>query len=184
MTTVLRMVRAGEATVYGVLALLGGVAAVVGSGYGLLQDGGRVGPGLVPTVAGALLALLAMVLMVRAVRERRGRARAKAPSTAPVVDEPVADQPATDEPDLFGRTQAERVRHLWVVFGLLLVTIVAVTLLGFLVAFGAFVLVVSIWVERRRPAGSLVIAVAASAVIYLVFELFLRVPLPQGVLGI
>jgi hypothetical protein len=76
------------------------------------------------------------------------------------------------------------VRHLWVVFGLLLLTIVAVTVLGFLVAFGAFVLVVSVWVERRRVVGSLVITVSACALIYLVFELFLRVPLPQGLLGI
>jgi disulfide bond formation protein DsbB len=170
-TVVLRAVRAGEVAVYGVLTLLGLVAAVVGAGYGLFQDGHKVGPGLMPTLSGALLAVLGAVLMVRAARERRA-----------ALPEEVAEAP--DEPDLFGRTQAERVRHLWVVFGLLLLTIVAVTVLGFLVAFGAFVLVVSVWVERRRVVGSLVITVSACALIYLVFELFLRVPLPQGLLGI
>jgi putative tricarboxylic transport membrane protein len=76
------------------------------------------------------------------------------------------------------------VRHLWVVFGLLLAAILGVSLFGFLVSFGAFVLVVSTWVERRRLLSSLVITVAAVAFIYLVFVVFLRVPLPQGLLGV
>jgi hypothetical protein len=169
-TTLARLTRTGEVAAYGVLTLLGVVAAVVGRGYGLVLPNGQVGPGMVPTVSGALLAVLGAVLLGRAVREH--------------LRAPAAEPEDPDVRDIFGRTKSERVRHLWVVFGLLLAAIFAVSALGFLVAFGAFVLVVSTWVERRRPVSSLVITVGAVAFIYLVFVVFLRVPLPQGLLGI
>jgi putative tricarboxylic transport membrane protein len=164
-----RITRAGEVVTYGALTLLGVVAAVIGQGYGLLLANGQVGPGMVPTVSGALLAVLGAVLLLRAVREHRT-------SPPPPVDR--------ESRDIFGRTEPERVRHLWLVFGLLLAAIFAVSLLGFLVSFGAFVLVVSTWVERRRLLSSLAITVGAVAFIYLVFVVFLRVPLPQGLLGV
>jgi putative tricarboxylic transport membrane protein len=164
-----KVTRAGEVVTYGALTLLGVVAAVVGRGYGLLLPNGQIGPGMVPTVSGVLLAVLGAVLLVRAIREHR---------TAPPA--PID----RDSRDIFGRTEPERVRHLWVVFGLLLAAIFAVSILGFLVSFGAFVLVVSTWVERRRLLSSLAITVSAVVFIYLVFVVFLRVPLPQGLLGI
>ena len=40
------------------------------------------------------------------------------------------------------------------------------------------------YVERRGAITSLAIAVGACVVIYLVFELFLHVPLPTGLLGV
>jgi putative tricarboxylic transport membrane protein len=164
-----RITRAGEVVTYGALTLLGVVAAVVGRGYGLLLPNGQVGPGMVPTVSGVLLAVLGGVLTVRAIREHR----ANPPQT---VDR--------ESRDIFGRTEPERVRHLWVVFGLLLAAIFGVSLFGFLISFGAFVLVVSTWVERRRLLSSLVITVSAVVFIYVVFVVFLRVPLPQGLLGV
>ena len=164
-----RITRAGEVVTYGALTLLGVVAAVVGQGYGVLLPNGQVGPGRVPTVSGVLLAVLGGVLTVRAVREHR-------------VSPP---QPVDRETrDIFGRTEPERVRHLWVVFGLLLAAIFGVSVFGFLISFGAFVLVVSTWVERRRLLSSLAITVGAVVFIYLVFVVFLRVPLPQGLLGV
>ncbi len=164
-----RITRAGEVVTYGALTLLGVVAAVVGRGYGLLLPNGQVGPGMVPTLSGVLLAVLGAVLTVRAIREHRAN-----------PPEPVD----RESRDIFGRTEPERVRHLWVVFGLLLAAIFAVSLFGFLISFGAFVLVVSTWVERRRLLSSLAITVGAVAFIYLVFVVFLRVPLPQGLLGV
>lgn len=165
-----RLVGAGEVVTYGVLTATGVVAAFLGSGYGVITPQGRVGPGMVPTVSGCLLAALGAVLLVRAVRER-------AQSVSDDEEDP-------DERDIFGRTERERVRHLWLVFGLLLATIYAVSLVGLLAAFGAFVFVVSAWVERRRIVSAATITAGACAFIYLVFVLFLRVPLPQGLLGI
>lgn len=180
MTTLLRITRGGEVTVYGVLALLGAAAAAVGSGYGLFTDNGRVGPGLVPTVSGALLALLGVALLFRALRER---AAATDGATDGATGGVTGAATASDEPDLLGRRHAERVRNLWTVFGLLLLAILAVTVFGFLLSFGALILVVSVWVERRGIVGSLAVTVGACVLIYVVFVVFLRVPLPQGVLG-
>lgn len=172
MTETLRTARTGEVAVFGGLTLLGVGALVGGLHYGLFADDGRVGPGMMPAVAGALLCVLGAVLTLRT-----------------LADSEAAGQPAGDEEDpegldIFGRTQPERIRHLWIVFALLLLAILAVAGLGFLVSFGLFVLVVSVGVERRKPVTSLLIAVGACVLIYLVFELFLRVPLPTGLLGI
>ncbi|MGH3368064.1 MAG: tripartite tricarboxylate transporter TctB family protein [Nocardioidaceae bacterium] len=164
-----RLVGVGEVVTYGALTATGVLAAVLGSGYGVITPQGRVGPGMVPTVCGCLLAALGAVLVVRAVRER-----------AQSLSGGEGDR---DEKDIFGRTERERVRHLWLVFGLLLAAIYAVSLVGFLAAFGAFVFVVSAWVERRRIISAATITAGACAFIYLVFVLLLRVPLPQGMLG-
>jgi putative tricarboxylic transport membrane protein len=167
MTALSRVTQAGEVVAYGVLALTGAAAAITAVGYGLFVENGRVGPGLVPATGGALLAVLGVVLLLR----------------ARVAGRP-AEPPSVEDVDIHGRDKAARVRHLWTVFGLLLLTIVAVNLLGFLVAFGAFVFVVSAWVERRRLLPSAVTTVVASAVVYALFVVFLRVPLPPGLLGI
>jgi putative tricarboxylic transport membrane protein len=160
--------RTGEAVVYGVLVLLGVGVTWASFGYGLTLDNGQVGPGLMPAASGTLLALLGIVLLSRTVRGEMTEARTEQDGGV----------------DIYGRTARARVRQLWVVFGLLLATIIAVSLLGFLVAFGAFVLIVSTWVERRRVVPSVAMTIGACAVVYVVFVVFLRVPLPPGLLGI
>jgi putative tricarboxylic transport membrane protein len=160
--------RMGEVAVFGVLTLLGVGVAWASLDYGLTLENGQVGPGLMPAVSGVLLAALGVALLVRT--------RGAGPTEAATEED--------DEVDIHGRTRPARIRQLWIVFALLLATIVAVNVLGFLVAFGGFVLVVSTWVERRRVLSSLALTATACAVIYAVFVVFLRVPLPPGVLGI
>jgi putative tricarboxylic transport membrane protein len=172
----LSLARSGEVGVYALMTVIGVVATVMGRGYGLTVEGGRVGPGMVPTVAGATVAVLGLVLLLQAGR----RAAAEALDAVPVAD-PVREAD-DEETDLFGRTEKQRVRQLWIVFALLLATLFAVTWLGFLVGFGVFILVVSTVVEKRRPVPSALVALAACVFVYLVFELFLRVPLPRGLL--
>lgn len=156
----------GEVVAYGFLAVAGAAAAVTAVRYGLFVEDGRVGPGLVPAVSGGLLAVLGVVLLLRTRTAERP-----------------ADRPSVEEVDIHGRDQAARVKQLWTVFGLLLLTIVAVNVFGFLVAFGAFVFVVSAWVERRGLLPSAVTTGIACAVVYALFVFFLRVPLPPGQLG-
>jgi hypothetical protein len=171
-TALLRSARAGEAAVFAGLTLLGAAAVVGGLHYGIFTGHGRVGPGMMPLVSGVVLCVLGAVLTLRELQQSEASAELADPGADP------------EGRDIFGRTQAERNRNLWVVFALLLVAILAVMVLGFLVAFGAFILVVSVFVEQRKPATALIIAVGACLVIYLVFELFLRVPLPTGLLGV
>ena len=171
MTAAVRTARAGEVAVFAGLTLLGAGAFLGGLRYGLFTDNDRIGPGMMPAVAGALLCALGAVLTFRCLTGSDG-------------GNEVTSRDQGDGVDILGRTQAERIRHLWIVFCLLLLAILAVAVLGFLVAFGAFVLVVSVYVERRGAITSLAIAVGACVVIYLVFELFLHVPLPTGLLGV
>ena len=57
-------------------------------------------------------------------------------------------------------------------------------LLGFLFSFFLLSLFISAVVERRSWIFSAIVSFAAVAVIYLVFVVFLRVPLPAGLIGI
>ena len=161
---------AGQAVAFGVLAALGAAVFVTSFGYGILREGGRVGPGLLPMVTGLLLLLLSGVQLL---------ARLWRPSAA--ADAPPAGY--GDGVDVLGRTRAERVRHLRMVVLALPVAVLLVPLLGFLAAFGLLVLFISAAVERRRVPVALLATVLAVAVGYGVFAVFLDVPLPTGAVG-
>ncbi|MGP4094459.1 tripartite tricarboxylate transporter TctB family protein [Nonomuraea sp. KM90] len=145
----------GEPAVWALLVCLSVAMAGASFGYGITKDGGQVGPGFLPLVSGLALALLSAACLLQSVRR-----------AAPDED-----------------VDPRRIRTLWTVFGLLLVALLLVPLIGFLVAFGLLVFAVSAFVERRRIVSAAVVAVAATLVIYAVFVLFLAVPLPGGLLG-
>jgi putative tricarboxylic transport membrane protein len=162
-----------QAVAFGVLAALG--AAVFGTsfGYGILGEGGRVGPGLLPMVTGLLLLLLGAGQLLARLR----RPRSEPPDPAP------GDDAADDAVDAFGHTEAQRVRRLWIVVAALPVALLLVPLIGFLLAFGLLVLFVSAVVERRPPLVALLVAAVAVAGGHGIFAEFLDVPLPTGAVG-
>ncbi|MFC5829115.1 tripartite tricarboxylate transporter TctB family protein [Nonomuraea insulae] len=154
----MRSLLRGESAVWALLVCLSVAMAAVSFGYGITKEGGQVGPGFLPLVSGVALAVLSAALLTQSVRR-----------TQETSEEEV--DPA-------------RIRTLWTVFGLLLVALLLVPLLGFLVAFGLLVFAVSAFVEKRRVLPAAGVAVAATLVIYAVFVLFLAVPLPGGLLGV
>jgi putative tricarboxylic transport membrane protein len=158
----------GQAIAFGVLAALGAAVFASSFGYGILGEEGRVGPGLLPMVTGLLLLLLSGGQLLARLRRRH---------PAPT------DPPAEEGTDVFGRTEAQRVRQLWTVLAALPIAVLLVGLLGFLPAFGLLVLFIGVVVERRPPLVALLITAVAVAVGYGVFAGFLDVPLPTGVLG-
>jgi hypothetical protein len=183
-TTAQRTVPVEEAVAYGLLTALGAYVVLTSFGYGLLLDGNRVGPGMLPCVAGGLLTAISAVKLVLTLRgaqtpHDRGLARVAA-SAAPEV----ATHEDDDGPDIFGRTPAMRMRQLKVVFLALTATVVLVPLLGFLTAFFALSLFISAVVEQRRWLPSAVISLVSVAVVYAIFVSFLGVPLPTGLLGL
>ena len=147
------------------VGVLGAGVALSAPVYGVFGEQGRIGPGFVPLVAGGVLAVLAGVLLHRQLRD-------PAPAGG--------GEAGTDD---FGRTAAERSWILRRVFVLLPVTVLAVPVLGMVVAFGALVLVISTWLEGRRPVPSAVFAVSAAAAVWLIFAVVLSVPLPTGIFG-
>ena len=187
--SVLHALRAnGEASVYAVLALLGLAAAAGGASYGMFLEGGLVGPGFLPAAAGVLTVALCGWICLRSLRgglEHQGGLT----DGPPVVDlgGPGTHVPTAveaDEPDITGRTQPQRTRNLWTVFGLIFGAILLVQAVGFLVAFALMVMAISAGVERQPLLRSAAISALAAAVVYLVFGLFLGVPLPGGFLGL
>ncbi|MFC7340353.1 tripartite tricarboxylate transporter TctB family protein [Saccharopolyspora griseoalba] len=155
---------------FAVLTVLGLAFAATAPGYGVLAEQGRIGPGFLPLVGGLALAGFSAALLVAQLRDR-----------PPADDDGAADDGAGV--DDFGRSRAQRARILRRVLVLLPAAVLAVPLLGMVVSFAALVLVISVWLEGRRLAESLLLSAAAGAAIHAVFAVALQVPLPTGLLG-
>lgn len=172
-----------------IIVALGSAAAVVAAGYGFLGEDGRIGPGFLPTIAGALMALFAAVNALTSGKKQGAtlesvvEAKAAEDAGAGPAEIP-ADEASAGGTDIYGRSQRQRDKMLWAVMGIVLATVLLVPLLGFLLAFAAMLLVIAVVVERRKIIPSVVVSVVTLAVTYAIFVLFLRVPLPQGILGI
>jgi hypothetical protein len=191
-TTSQRRIAVEEAVAYALLAAVGGYAFLMAFEYDLLNEGNRVGPGLVPAILGGLIALISgtmLVLTLLGHRTRRDHGLAEVAQSV-VGDAPVpaalgeADPDDGSELDIFGRTAAQRMRQLQMVTVALVVALLLVPLLGLLGSLGLFGLFASIVVERRPWLSSLAITATSIAVVYLVFAVFLEVPLPTGLIGI
>jgi hypothetical protein len=207
-----RSVSVEHAITFGLLAAIGLYAVVVGLGYGLFNEGMRVGPGLVPTVVGAGVALVAGWEFVATLRGRRASHTHGIAEVAASVASDLPASPATrageagpagplaeatagggtaspgsgpdDDVDIFGRTARTRSRQLGVVFTALVIAVLLIPVLGFLVSFFVLSVFISGIVERRPWVPSVVISLVAVLVVYAVFVLFLSVPLPTGLIGI
>lgn len=171
----------------GVIIALGITAAVVGAGYGFLDEAGRIGPGFLPAIAGALMAIFALVNLVTSGKKQGATLESVVEDQIPGLDleEAPRDSAAGGGAlDIYGRTQRQRDKMLWTVIGIMLATVLLVPLLGFMLAFAAMLVVVAVVVERRKILPSIAVSVVTLAATYAIFVLFLRVPLPQGILGI
>jgi putative tricarboxylic transport membrane protein len=157
------------------LAALGVAAVTIGTGYGMFDERGQVGPGFMPVLAGSLMALFGFLDLGLDWRRR----------AVTVASEDAGQVSAcTEQPDVRGRTARQRQRQLWIVFGLVLLALLLVPVVGFLISFGLLLFVCSYAVERQGLLPSLLVSVVAVAVIYGIFVTFLSVPLPTGALGI
>jgi putative tricarboxylic transport membrane protein len=186
-----RRISVEEAVAYGFLTVVGGYALITAFDYPLFKEGNRIGPGLLPAIyAGLITAISAWMLVLTLTGRRAGRDHGLAEVAQSVVPE-AATQPdppgSTEEQgdvDIFGRTPAQRMRQLQMVVVGLVVALLLVPVVGLLAALGLFCLFASIVVERRPWLSSVVITAVSVVLIYLVFSVFLEVPLPGGSLGI
>ncbi len=127
---------------------------------------GYPGPGFFPVVVGAVLVLTAAACLIQALLIGRPGGPAVEPGEkAP----PVA--------------QDRQVVRIWLLVGFLVLYALALQPLGFPVAIIVF-LMAAIWVfGYRRWLPALGIAVALTFISYLTFVVWLKVPLPLGVLS-
>lgn len=173
-----------------ILAVVGAAAVLAALGYGMFSDDGRIGAGFLPVVAGGLVAALAVVDLIGRLR-RRSRPHHDAElalDTESIESLGLALEPeleaAASDVDIFGRTQKQRNAMLLAVAGILLVTVLLVGLVGFILAFGLMLFVIAVVIEKRKPLPSLIVTVIALGMAWLVFGVLLRVPLPQGLIGL
>ncbi len=152
----------------GLLVALGVAFAIGGSGYGVFGEGSRVGPGFMPFVAGVLLVVFGVMIGVEAALHR-GRV-------------PSHTVQNTQEGGVEGEEEAEG-STVAVAFGLMLVTVLLIPLLGFLLSFGLLILALVTFVEREGWVRGILLSVGAITVTWLTFVVFLQIPLPPGILG-
>lgn len=149
----------------GLLVALGLTFAVGATRYGVYTEGGRLGPGFMPLAAGILLALFGAMVGAEALLRRT-------PPTAPTGAETLAEQ---------GRERSGYSVPL--IFGLTLAAIILIPFLGFLLAFGLLVFALVVFVERFSMPVGIAMCVGAVLMAWLIFSVFLRIPLPGGALG-
>jgi hypothetical protein len=190
-----RRIAVEEAVAYGFLTAVGGYAFIAAFDYPVFNEGNRIGPGFLPAIYGGLIALISAVLLVLTLTGHRARhdhglaevAQSVAPDTlleSGSAETSDSEYGTDGDVDIFGRTAAQRMRQLQMVTVALVVALLLVPLLGLLGALALFCLFTSIVVERRPWLSSALITAASITVIYLVFSVFLEVPLPTGALGI
>jgi hypothetical protein len=123
-----------------------------------------VGPGFYPQIVLVFMAVLSVILIAQDVASRRTVPTARARAAQPI-----------------GRGAYPLVGLVFAVFGLY---VVALPLLGYRIATALFVATMQATIERPRDARGwvalLVIAVAASAATYVIFDTYLTVLLPRG----
>jgi putative tricarboxylic transport membrane protein len=166
-----------------IIAFIGIAAVIGGFGYGFIEDG-RIAAGFLPVLVGGAMALFALLDVVGSLRNSEKEStlletvHIEAADTIEPLPEPESDL------DIYGRSGKQRDRMLLMVIGIILATVLLVPVLGFLVAFALMLIVIAVVVERRRLLPSILVSAIALAAAYGIFVLFLRVPLPTGILGI
>ncbi len=157
----------------GLLAALGVALALGSVQYEIFNEEGRVGPGFMPFGAGVLLALFAVMIGIEAWRRR---ARASLATEEPGDPGDGAREQAAEPED-----EGSSNRTVALIFGLTLAAILLIPVLGFLLSFGLLVFVLVTFVERGSLLLGVVLSIVAVAFTWLVFVLFLQIPLPQGI---
>ncbi|MET4639327.1 tripartite tricarboxylate transporter TctB family protein [Mycetocola sp. 2940] len=166
-----------------VLAAVGIAAVIGGLMYGVFAEDGLIGPGFLPVMSGGLVALFAISDIISRLLARKHPVDER---ELLLDDESAAELEAeakVPDIDIFGRSQKQRNKQLIAVIGILIATVALVEVLGFILAFGIMLVVTAVLVERRKLLPSILVAVIALGVAYLVFGVLLRVPLPQGLFG-
>ncbi len=141
-------------------------AAIIGSSYGVIGDDGRIAGGFLPVVTATVVAITGLI-------DALNRLRVKEDSSAD----------PKDHVDIFGRDQKTRDRQLVIVLVMVLGGLLLIDVLGFLGAFAVLIFAVSFFVEKKKPLPTIAITGGTVLAAYLIFDLFLEVPLPLGVFG-
>lgn len=158
-----RRIRRGVLIAYGVVAVIGALFFALSFSYDFLKQGDLVGPGFLPRVAGAILAVLGILLVIQEVR---------------VGSTLAGDSGVAEDHQPMNRKTAMKIV---LVFGLITAALLLAPLLGLIPALYLLLLALTLGVERMPVVPSLIVCTVAAVVGYALFVLLLRVPIPMGI---
>ncbi|WP_231444564.1 tripartite tricarboxylate transporter TctB family protein [Brevibacterium zhoupengii] len=178
-----------------ILGVVGGVAAIMGFGYGITVEGGQVGPGMLPFLTGTFIFLASSAEIFRLFFARVGTSggrimsaveeiEANAAESMDAVAESRPDDSSSDDLDTFGRTEKQRNRapfYIFITFG---VALALIPVIGLIISLAAAILFLLLVVEKQKWWTSAATTIGAAVFVYIVFGLVLSVPLPTGMLGL
>src|SRR5699024_5356165 len=130
--------------------------------YDLVRDDGILGPGFLPLVSGAALAVFGLAGVWGACLQQLRSAQAERSGTA--------DGESADE--------QRSMTTVVIVFALMAVAIVLAPIIGFFLSFGGLVFVLIACVEKEKLLYALLLAFGAAFLSWLVFYELLRVAMP------
>jgi putative tricarboxylic transport membrane protein len=154
--------------------LFAGVMLAVGLVYGIMalnMPRGRLaypGPGLFPVIIGIFLVATALGCLIQEILSRKKRG--ERPAASPLPDRGSSAAPPRNVQKTF------QLMALMIIYALLLKP------LGFLICICVFLIVAIRIFGYRRWVPALAMAVAIAGVSYVSFVLWLKVPLPMGIL--
>ena len=147
---------------YGVISVFGAVGFALSFQYEFFRYGNPVGPGFLPRAVAAIIVVLGLALMLQEIR---------------VGSVLRGDSGVDDE----AGEQSTSTRKLVVVFGLIILAVLLVPVVGLIPPLVALVAALTIGVERKPLVPSLILTVGAALVAWGLFVAVLRVPVPMGV---
>jgi hypothetical protein len=151
-----------------------GLILAVGLVYGIMalnMPRGRLsypGPGLFPTIVGIFLIATALGCFIQEILS--GKKRSESPPASPLPDRDSAAPPRSN------------VQKTFQLMALMIGYTLALKPLGFLVCIGVFLIVAIRIFGYRRWVPALAMAAVIAAISYVTFVLWLKVPLPPGIL--
>lgn len=147
---------------YGIIALFGAAGFALSFQYDFFRYGDQVGPGFLPRVVAGIVVVLGAALIFQEIR---------------VGSVLRGDSGVDDEAD----GHQTSTRKLVVVFGLIILAVLLVPVLGLVPPLVALVATLTIGVERKPLVPSLILTVGAALMAWGLFVGVLRVPVPMGV---
>lgn len=179
-----------------ILGVVGLVAVVMGLSYGFTAETGQVGPGFLPVLTGGFIVLATLMELARMFFATSSPVQGSFMEQVEKVEEAAqeaiarahahdgADEGAGPDLDTFGRTRRQRGAATASIFGLMLLALLLVPVLGLLLSLTAMTLALLLVVERKPVLPSVLATGAGLAFFYLTFVQGLNVPLPTGLLGL
>ena len=128
--------------------------------FGLMQQEGGLGAGMLPALAGTGLAATSLPLLLRGLLGKR----------------------ESKQVDLENPSRETSHAKQWVVFGILILATGAMTALGFIIVLGLIIYTLMAWVEGAKQITALVTAIITAIFVWGVFDRFIGVPLPPGII--